>query len=209
MRIFNKMIMCGLGKKNVLMANTSGCRTVMRSAVAPPEFVVWTQPSSIIIACLHKPLALAVCSSTHRNAICPSSQTHIPFKQTLCACLTNWAHLFTRKIFIEQLGLLRVSSCFSLRGFLPFLLRGRLFTAGSAWHPLTWHWETVTWPPLVSQRRSQSQRLLQCNSCAFGRHSYRNEEHFCWLFHLLLITTWLACQSELNCSLWEIWPVKL
>lgn len=60
--------------------------------------------------------------------------------------------------------------CFPFRGSLPsaFLAVSRQFRAGSAWHPLTWHRETVSWLPPVDQHHSQPQCLLPCDSCAFG-----------------------------------------
>lgn len=78
---------------------------------------------------------------------------------------------------------------------------GGLFTAGSAWHLLTWHQEIVTWLELVAQHHSQPRCLLQCNSWATGRHLYRNREHFCWWSRLFLITSWLASESY--------WTIKL
>lgn len=88
-----------------------------------PYYVVWTQPSCISNVCLHKPWALAMCSSTQRDAICPCKHTQkhtlTDSSQSTVACLTNWAHLFAGEIFIEQLSLPSVSCCFSFRGFLP------------------------------------------------------------------------------------------
>lgn len=98
-----------------------------------PYYVVWTHPScSISNVCLHKPRALRTRSSSNREMqfvlACTHKYSHThththrqtpSLKQTMVACLTNWAHLFTLEIFIEQLGLLCVSCCFSFRGFLP------------------------------------------------------------------------------------------
>lgn len=145
------------------------------------------------------------------NVICPSTDTHththIPLKQTFVARLTNWAHFFTRKIFIEQSGLSLHLLLFLIERFPPLFLSqwvdclqpkvSGILSLGIGRHWLGWC--------LIAQHHSQSQCLLQCNSCAFGRHPYWNREHFSWLFRLFLITRWLASEGwwTISLSFWE------
>lgn len=121
--------------------------------------VLWTQPSCISNVCLHKPWALGLCSSTQRDAICPTTHTntHIP-SQTEYRGLSDKLSTFVHCRNVHwTTGSSPRLLLFLIQRFPPLVLRlGRLFTAGSAWHLLTWHWATVNWLMLVAQHHSHT-----------------------------------------------------
>ncbi len=89
-----------------------------------PYYVAWTQPSCISNVCLHKPWALAMCSSTQRDAICPSTHTHTHSPQTDYGSLSDKLSTFVHwRNFHWATGSSLSLLLFLIQRFPPLFLR--------------------------------------------------------------------------------------